>query len=287
MFVIIPHINIKGVNMMQTPSVLTPVPLFASTMFAHAIGAELGSTVTEVGVVFHQAWPDVEYFPNKSKDGKRVYLNPSLINKRGACGYLIKGEPNGGDYASGTKSPDGMAYQAGATATVKISLLLHFTNGVELAGLIKKMKTAKIGGGQVTHFGEIKVVDDNIHSAIQSLPSGYFIEDASAVVQKRLEGGESITEAVLTRVKPSEEIESGWYVPVNIGYSPITSFQQRGGVRDDLPHAFAEPVVGLIKLTSVNKIKAQENSPSLWRHEWMNGEQDVSLFRIYQPTQVN
>lgn len=279
MYALIPHIRIKGVNMMQTPSILTPVPVFAANMFAHAVGARIGSEVDAVGIVFHQAWPDVEYYP--SSGTSKTFLNPSLINKRGACAFTVKGETNGGDYAGGGQSVEAMSYQPGATATVELSLLFHFPDGFSLDALKDQMRSARIGGGRVMSYGFIQAIEDDIELAKSKLPSGYWVSEASDVVIKRMALGQSITEAVLTKVKASEEIESGWYIPVTLGYSTITEFEQRDGARDGLSHAFAEPVVGLTRLLSSGSIKRSEANPKLWRRRWID-DGNVSVFHIYQ-----
>jgi CRISPR-associated protein Csy2 len=279
MYALIPHIKIKGVNMMQTPSILSPIPVFAANMFAHAVGSRLRAPVDEVGIIFHQAWPDVEYFP--SNGTTKTFLNPSLINKRGACAFTIKGELNGGDYANPGKSVEAMSYQPGATATVELSLLLHFPNGFSLDALKDQMKSARIAGGKVITSGNIKVFEDNLNHALANLPSGYWVSDASEVVNKRLVLGASIGEAVLTRVLSSEGIEAGWYVPATLGYSTITDFEQRNGARDGLDHAFAEPVLGLTRLLSASSIKQHETEPKLWKHRWIV-DGSVSVFHIHQ-----
>jgi len=279
MYALIPHILIKGVNMMQTPSILTPIPVFAANMFAHAVGARIGSDVASVGIVFHQAWPDVEYYP--SAGTSTTFLNPSLINKRGACAFTVKGETNGGDYAGSGQSVEGMSYQPGATTTVELSLLLHFPDGFSLDDLKDQMRSARIGGGRVMSYGFIQSFENDISHAIDKLPAGYWLAEASDVVAKRLALGESMTEALLTRVKASEGIESGWYVPVTLGYATITDFEQREGSRDGLPHAFAEPVVGLTRLLSSGGIKRSKIAPKLWRRRWID-DGNFSVFNIYQ-----
>ena len=264
--------------MMQTPSILSPLPVFAANMFGHAIGARLNSPVNEVGIIFHQAWPDVEYFP--SSGTSQTFLNASLINKRGATAFTIKGEPNGGDYAN-SAGVDGMSYQPGATATVELSLLLKLTRGFKLDSLKNQMRAAKIGGGQVLHYKKILEFGDDLSEVFSKLPSGYWVSDASEVVKKRMALGYSIAESVLTQIKSTEGVQSGWFVPVTLGYSTITSFKQRNGARDSLPHAFAEPILGLTQLVSVGLIKRQETLPQLWKNRWINSDA-TSIFHIYQ-----
>lgn len=58
-----------------------------------------------------------------------------------------------------------------------------------------------------------------------------------------------------------------WIVPTTLGYAPLTEFADRIGAREGCPHAYAEPLVGLVQYVSVNHYA--EPAPPLWRHAWL------------------
>jgi len=64
--------------------------------------------------------------------------------------------------------------------------------------------------------------------------------------------------------------ERKWLLPAVMGYATITPFAQRVGVREDVPHAFAEPLVGLVHYKSVRQV--QEDDSLFWSGSWIRDD---------------
>lgn len=276
MYIVMSHVKVRGASMLQTPAILTPLPLFATVMFSHAIAERAGGKMLGAGVVLHDASPHIE-----DMAGKDMYINRQLINKRGACSFFVSKEKNGGDYSSKSlDSPTGMSYQPHATMDCELSIIVRMESAVPLQRIKNELSHARIAGGVVWNHEDIKVSDfETFHEAVRSISSGAWVSDAREVVERRLASGLDPVEAVLGAIP-----EKGWYVPVTVGYSPITGFAARSGVRlgpsgEQVPHAFAEPVVGLVRLDSVRTVGADR--PSLWSHEWAS-DNNVQFFHIVQ-----
>lgn len=287
MIIVIPHIIVRGANMLQTPSLIAPVPVFASHMMAEAMRhAGVFDSAYETALIIHKAKPEVEFQPSEIGG-----LGFELHNKRGACGYFVsngsKGSGNGGDYASGSKGPSGMSYQPHAICDLDISLLIRTDDeNVDGQSVAKFFRHARLAGGVIDSHHEINYFD-SLRSASEALPSGFFITDASRAAQLRLDDGEHVAHAVMGRMDYDKHpnIERGWYVPATVGYATLTAFSNLEGARDGLLAAFAEPVVGLVRLRSVQSLKNAFSSddgnpfPVFWQHGWVT-DNDSNVFLL-------
>lgn len=68
---------------------------------------------------------------------------------------------------------------------------------------------------------------------------------------------------------PEQSAPRGFLMPTTLGYAQITARANRLGVRDGLPHAYVEPLVGLVQYQSYRKAglhfwKFQTPSPDTW-----------------------
>lgn len=307
MYVLIPHIMARDVNIMQTSSVFSPVPLFAACMLGHMIGLRTGVHCKGVGLVFHNAKPTAEHSitVGKDKDSRKCYSRTDIVNRRGAMPILLKG---------GAKESNitGQPYQPIALADVEVSLILDMEENVSEKDIEYILRSARLGGGFIDHHNKLMTFDDS-ETMLRHVSAGYFVKDASDVVRARQAKGLSIIEAVLHRVEADTEagIEAGWYVPVTTGYSPISDFEARPGARDGKEHAFAEPLVGLVRLVPMTAYRKsvlgdEDNQAPIeddeeiisfddddlpldvplahvfWKHAWESYENDVSIFKLYQ-----
>lgn len=312
MYVLIPHIMARGVNIMQSSSILTPVPLFAANMLGHMIGIKTGSRCNGVGLVFHNAKTIAEHSIKVSqpKSGKnedrRFYLRTDIVNQRGAMPILVKGCAKEGHI-------NGQPFQPAASADIEVSLILEMERSVSVDDIKRILRSAKLGGGVIDRHNKIMAFD-NIEATLKHVSAGFFVTDASEVVKARQGKGLSIIEAVLHKVERDEDagIEPGWYAPVTIGYSPISGFAARKGAREGKEHAFAEPLVGLVRLVPITAYResvlgneneqesdeddddefvfSEDDDPQIdiplthvfWKHTWESYENDVSIFKLYQ-----
>jgi CRISPR-associated protein Csy2 len=113
---------------------------------------------------------------------------------------------------------------------------------------------------------KIERVDyDNIFSKIGS---GFFLKDQSGLL-KGIPPDEMI-DSLMQRLRQKQD-ENGnkikndqWLVPMSLGYLPITAPTHKVSARADLPHAYAEPLVGLIEYVSKSKTQEDDLKTLFW-----------------------
>lgn len=204
-YVVIDNIKIRGYQAMQTPTIVSAMPVFAGYMFSHALiekqneKGEHRFKLHGVSMILHEVRMDMDMdaIPTVSKD-KDVYINQHIISKRGACGYCIGGKSvgtdMGGDYSSRSVSPFSVASQPSVTASCVVSLVLKVSgfNSKKAESLIRTMRFA---GGSIDDFGHISVYEDALPNL---LPPGKFLMNAREKVVSRLESGANIVEAMFS-----------------------------------------------------------------------------------------
>jgi hypothetical protein len=256
---VIKGIRAQRANIQQTNYLVAPVPVFAAVMLGHAVAARLGKRDIGVGIIHHSFEPHIEHIPNTNG---RLEHHPCQF--RGATG----------DIASGGSGPTQNSIQPSVTGDLHVSLLLGIESGASTDDVRRVVETmgVRLAGGKVARQPAVLEAED-LWDGIRQCGRGYWVSDATAVVRERLDKGMSIVEAVLGHVP------GGWYVPATLGYRALTRFEQRGGARDGLDHAYGEPVVGLVRYQSVFSLREQGQRPTLWSHAWVTD----SLFLVQQP----
>ncbi|MBI3148087.1 MAG: hypothetical protein HYZ17_06185 [Betaproteobacteria bacterium] len=265
MFIVLSRISAQRANLQQTPYLVAAAPVFASVMLGHAIVArlkELGYPELRdlgVGIVHHGANPHIEYLPNTNG-----WSGSYPCQFRGATGEI----------ASGGKGPTQNSMQPAVTGDIDISLLLKLNAGIDLNEVRRVIQGMRIrlAGGVVPRVPKVLEADD-LNEAIRKCGRGFWVSDATPLVQERLASGKSVIEAVMGRQL------FGWHVPATLGYRALSRFAQRTGARDGLDHAYGEALVGLVRYDSLFSVLRQgEPTPQLWSHGWIN----PSSFIVYQ-----
>ncbi|TXF10355.1 hypothetical protein [Pelomicrobium methylotrophicum] len=247
LFIALKHIKAQRANLQQTNYLAAATPVFASVMLGHAIAARLGSKDLGVGIIHHAAHPHVERMPNKGG-----FLQGEPVLYRGATG----------DIASGGGGPMENAVQPAVTGDLDVSLIIA-VDGVPSMERVEEVITEmrlRLAGGIVPALPRVEI-KAGLDEAIRSCGRGFWIHDATGTVKARLGDGMDIIDAIMT---PDP---TGWYVPATLGYRALTRFRKRAGARDDLDHAYGEPLVGLVRYQSV---KSPDFEPlGLWKHQWI------------------
>ncbi len=61
-----------------------------------------------------------------------------------------------------------------------------------------------------------------------------------------------------------------WLAATNLGYKLQTTPEQKAFVRENYPHAYAEPLIGLVQYKSARSLSISEIKTLFWHHEWAN-----------------
>ena len=243
-------------NMLQSLGVLAPAPVMPAVMLAHALDHHLAQPlgIHGVGLVHHHADPWIERL-----DTKRGYLDPLLVQRRGAC--LFDKE----DIASGAGAgPQQNALQPMALADIEWTLLLACERSASsLAAIREMLLRMRLAGGQI-HSVRVHAYPTWDETIAQTLRRGFWIEDATDLLT-------DAEDPIAAALAAADTRDHGWIVPANLGYALLETPRTRQGARDGRNHAFAEPMIGLVRFVSAAACRARDRALSpqdLWRYGW-------------------
>jgi hypothetical protein len=243
-------------NMLQSLALLAPAPVMPAVMLAHALDKRLARPlgVQGVGIVHHHAEPWIEQLEVLED---KCWTQLALVQRRGACLF------DKNDIARDGTGPQQNAMQPMALADLEWTLLLACERGIsnpeEVCETLLRMRLA----GGLIRSAETKAFPDWDSALKQTLLRGFWVEDATELLSGAADPQQAALDAVLRG--------PGWIVPVNLGYALLEPPVPREGSRNNARHAFAEPMLGLIRY--VRAAEARKRKPSLspedlWRHGW-------------------
>jgi hypothetical protein len=253
-------LSVHKANMLQSPSILAPTPVFAAVMAAHALDMELGKKlgkenkgglgVNGVGLIHLYYSPWVEVIGND----KGYLEDPILVQRRGSCLF------GDGDFKKDTgNGPQQNSVQPMALADYEWQLLLSCDRQPDPKTVADTLRSMRFAGGIIKEVNVERF--DSWSEAMASIHTGYWIDDVSDLL---IQGDDPIGALLLLVSQRSD-----WVLPSTLGYAMLELPSCRKGARDEKLHAFAEHMVGAVKLTSVRKRKNEDLSPqNLWRSGW-------------------
>jgi len=250
-------LRVKKASMLQSIDFITPAPVFAAVMAAHALDMEMGKRgsalgVSGVGLVHQHCQPWLEHLENK-----KGWMERHLVQRRGACS--IENPKN--------KEPQSNPLQPDALTDLEWTLVLDCAANLgdaasrEIEGQLMRMRLA----GGVIALARVRA-HSQWDDVLQGMKSGFWIDDASALLE-----AEADPDPFIALIQAARS--GAWVVPVNLGYALLEApAQGRSGSRDAKPHAFAEHMIGLIRYTPARLAKVGLLPDKLWRHGW-DGDQ--------------
>ncbi|EFI34392.1 CRISPR-associated protein Csy2 [Desulfonatronospira thiodismutans ASO3-1] len=254
-YLIFNNLMVRRANMMQSPYLYAPVPVFPSVCTGHKLGCMLDCEVDGVGVVHHRAEPLIEQMAQMNQGSNRVNIVTSPIQFRGT--------PSGKQV--NTKDPIGLPMQPTMTAHLEISLIFRVNGRVPTVEAAREaMQGLRIAGGSLNYISSRRVkLKDDLIGALAEVSNGFWISDAMHLVQQRLDEGFDPVSAIF------QKADKGWYVPANLGYCAVTDFKQRQGGRtlvwedgrvDEPEIALADNMIGLVRYDPLYGVKQELNS---------------------------
>lgn len=173
--------------------------------------------------------------------------------------------------------------------SVTASLLLDIPNISDEHKVAEALVGRRIAGGPIhNHMIDVKSVTAD-GSCFANSNRGYAMIRATNPKSSAIASG-AIDElqAFATELYPAERSPgTGWFVPVAVGHrlleDPSSAPKRKNTRNSDIPHVFAEPVVGIAELISVRSKQLTETSandlPDLfwrWKAEgqWVVGHQN-------------
>lgn len=261
-YLLLPRLQIQAANAQAAWWLINTAPVLAANLFAHNLGRKTGIFPEGVGIIHHHSQLLGERL------GERFYGRLRPQQRRGAV--FIDND----DYSS--KNKYALSLQPTVTCHLHWSLLLAYDDARDIPSgnrIDAFLSGARLAGGQIIDHAKPMMLEtkDAIRKAVRS---GYWLIERSDLMATA--EGDPLDVLIRASTQPklrrnddsgSEQDRTSWIVPATLGYAPITEFAHRGGVREGVPHAYAEPLVGLVQYVSVNQYT--ESAAPLWRHTWL------------------
>lgn len=252
-YLLIPRIRVQNANAQPAWWMIGPPPITAYAGFSHALALALGwEKCAGFGVVHHDIQFLGEFEGEKGPFLPHQFRAASLIDKD--------------DYSS--KNQYALSSQPTARCHLIASIVIKINDddGVDLESAFPRfMRGARLAGGAIIEYGKASLHVD-MDAVIKFIKVGHVIHERQDLMVLQ-EGERDMLDVVLRltdpqlrfeatnlaksarREKPGdrEEDSHSWLMPTALGYRAITEFQNRKNVRGGLPHAFAEPLVGMVQ----------------------------------------
>ena len=267
-YLVFPRVRVQAANMLSASFLMGGPPVFAAYGLGEALCFHLGggAKVTGMALIHH----------NREALGQSFYGVFSPQQRRAAAFTFGK---SANDYSS--KNPHALSLQPVACAHLRVSIIWELE---QVAGVVEArefLHRARLSGGLVTGHGEI-VLEDSLEAAFDRVGNGYVVTDRRDMLEdKGKNQAELLVEAL--GAQPSAGEDNTWLSATCLGYAAITSFEHRGGARCGYPHAFAEPLVGMVQYRSLRQWRKEADAEeALWRPVWLDDRRGAFVLRQEQ-----
>lgn len=277
-YLLIQNMRVQAANMHHSSFLVGGPPVMAAYLFGHAMGRELGFSVTGASLIHHQMTPLGQFAYGTFMPQQRRSASLTFTNKAGK------------DYSS--KNKQALSLQPVATAHLRVSLVLEvddtpssdavrgFLAGRAVTGFDPKCGKSSTGGrfsgGQIVGHGLVDSFED-VDAALKQVTSGFFVMDRKELLEPR--DGKHQAELLIEHLGcyPDKVPGASWLSSACVGYAAITSFEARDGARSGCDHAYAEPLIGMVQYRSVRDAP-KEIFDVFWSPQWVS----VDVFRVHQ-----
>lgn len=258
-FVLIPHLKVQTANLHSAGFLVGGAPLMAASLLTHALARELGCTDQGVALLHH----------DRQDLGEWVYGRFYPQQRRGAT-FIGKN-----DYSS--KNKYALSLQPTATAHLQVSLIMafdQFNNTGALEAMLRR--NSRFAGGQIVGWGSPQLFE-NAEDLLDHCPNGFFVQDRQCWLIEHMQAyGLGRIEALTDLLARRDETRP-WLSAAVLGYALLEPPTARAGSREGYPHAYAEPLVGLVQYVTRRQILEQITTnddgdtvlpPLFWAREW-------------------
>ncbi len=269
-YLVFPRVRVQAANMLSASFLMGGPPVFAAYGLGEALCFHLGggAKVTGMALIHH----------NREALGQSFYGVFSPQQRRAAA-FTFGKAANGSDDSS--KNPHALSLQPVACAHLRVSIIWELEQVAGVKEAREFLHRARLSGGLVTGHGEI-VLEDSLEAAFDRVGNGYVVTDRRDMLEdKGKNQAELLVEAL--GAQPSAGEDNTWLSATCLGYAAITSFEHRGGARCGYPHAFAEPLVGMVQYRSLRQWRKEaDTEEALWRPVWLDDRRGAFVLRQEQ-----
>lgn len=278
-FLILNRVRVQHANAMVSWNVVGAPPITAHLGFAGAIAHRWGLETRGIAILHHGM--DHE---GTEKFGR---LEPNRVR-----GVPLQ-----------THSKDkkfSLSDQPFALTHYEVSLVLKLEGdadtmeGLREAAVDGRLKqwlqsTLRLAGGTLVSIGNVLLADYQ-NEALGKLPkTGHFVVDVSQELLPENDQEDPLDRAIAlmypreetTEEAPEEDPPSlkRWLALSNLGFIRLSEVAHREGVRQELPHAFAEPLLGLVEYVPLRRAIQRSDLPVFW--SFTHPQDDVIVARAF------
>lgn len=238
--------------------------------FAHALARALGATGHEGVAVIHH---EIQFLGEHIREKHVEIFHPQQFM---AAGFI-----DNSDYAKGSKS---LSSQPTVRCHLKVSLIIAMGDDIKISPhkIEAFLRGARLAGGSLVKYHRTCCDIETHKGCADYVGSGYVIIERQDLMCKNSEDRDCIdtflrvtrryTNSWNNNSKPidCQNNDNAWVVPTCLGYVGISPLEKRNKVRNELPHLYVEPLIGLVQYKNIREAELE-----LWRY--LNREPNVFI----------
>lgn len=265
-FLILNRLRVQHANAMVSWNVVGAPAVTAHLGFARALGLAWGLNATGVAILHHGMDHEGNY-------NKYNVLSPNRVR-----GVPIQTEEK-------DRSKFALADQPFALSHYEVSLVIElegedddvaaFRDDAVAEHSFKQalMANLRFAGGSIVSVRNVMLSDFH-REAIEKLPrTGHFVIDVSQELLPTHEADDQLDRAIAllypVATEDGQEDDTPtlkrWMALSNLGFIRVSEVANRAGARLGLPHAYAEPLLGLVEYVPLRRVAQKTDVPLFWR----------------------
>lgn len=241
-YLVIPRLEIRNANAQPAWWMIGPPPVTAYLGFAHAMSLAISAGIHDgIAIVHH----DVQFLGEQ-------FVNTLLPHQFRSASFI-----DNDDYSS--KNKHVLSSQPTARCHVIVSIVVRFKDDTAFGlkdALPSFLRRGRIAGGSIIDHEKPKHVRamGELSEVKNAIGSGFSIVSRQDLMVME-EGDRDMLDVLLRLIRPAEKLtdDAKWLLPTSLGYIEISPRKQRRNVRGGFPHAYAEPLVGLVQYQSLRR----------------------------------
>lgn len=266
-YLVIRNIAVQTANARPLWWVVAAAPVVAAVQFAHALGRAAGALPTGIHLVHHDAQHlgergfDYGRYAPQQRRGAMLINEDDFSSRKKPANILYKS----------LKPLGALSLQPTATAHLSLSIVMEFEaavfSGWKNHNATQFLDGARFAGGQIITYDEEPQRHDSLESALRQIGRGFLVIDRTDLLRNRPDPMDALVEALY---REQERGKQPWLCPTNLGYILANKPRARHGSRQGLPHAWAEPLAGLVEFMSLRTTLSQKKTIAPWSAHWLN-----------------
>lgn len=272
-YLAIKRLRVQHANSMMSYNTIGAPPITAHLGFAGAIAHRFNIECKGVAILHH------------GQDHEGMYIYGRLAPNR------VRGVPP--QLSSKKLSSMALSDQPFAISHYEASLIIAFeaedfedleSSVFQNSFINMLLSKFRLAGGVIVNVGGVAIFED-LGQANRYLPkAGHWVLDRKDILEKEnRKEGESVLVTAIHSLYPIETdpkengLDKPWLSMSVVGYVRLTDFEKRDGVRQDLPHAFVEPMLGMIEYKSIRKIPSIDEEMVFWKFVQLTEDSYIAI----------